>query len=291
MPCDTLTCDGESNPTTHSAHDAANQIVGDSLASGVAIMLAMTVIQRLVGLGRNILICWFLEPEDLGVWNLANSFLILVAPLVLFGVPATLVRYVEHYRQKGQLRSYLKRVFVTSALLTTVGVALILLNHRQVSWLAFGETPDSSVLLVTTISLVIVIAFNLLVELLTALRQLKSLALVQFWNSLLFAGLSIGLLAGTQLGPMAVIVACRRENLLTAGYSFWIARRTLSKFKTSFASAHLTQFWRRNGPFRVLVLAERPADESVRNGRPLHDHPRQRTRFESSRRLGRTVSQ
>ncbi|MCA9200732.1 MAG: oligosaccharide flippase family protein, partial [Planctomycetales bacterium] len=136
MSCDTLACEVESNPPVVSPDDNANQIAGDSLASGVAIMLAMTVIQRLVGLGRNILICWFLEPEDLGVWNLANSFLILVAPLVLLGVPATLVRYVEHYRQKGQLRSYLKRVFMTSALLTTVGVALILLNHQRVSWLA-----------------------------------------------------------------------------------------------------------------------------------------------------------
>ena len=78
------------------------EINADSIAHGVALMLILTVVQRTVGFVRNVAVCRFLDPSELGMWNLAESFLILAAPLIIFGIPGSFGRYVEHYRQRAR---------------------------------------------------------------------------------------------------------------------------------------------------------------------------------------------
>ena len=44
------------------------------LATSVMLMLVMTVLQRLVGFGRGIVFCRWLDPEQLGQWDVAFGF-------------------------------------------------------------------------------------------------------------------------------------------------------------------------------------------------------------------------
>jgi len=64
----------------------------------------VTVVQKLVGFVRNVLFCRWLEPPQIGYWELALSFFILASPLVVGGFPGAFGRYTEFFRQRGQIR-------------------------------------------------------------------------------------------------------------------------------------------------------------------------------------------
>ncbi len=81
----------------------------DTLATSVVLMLAMTVLQRLIGFARGIAFCRMLDPEQLGQWDVAFGFINLAAPLAVLGLPGSFGRYFEYYRQRGQVRMFLKR--------------------------------------------------------------------------------------------------------------------------------------------------------------------------------------
>src|SRR3989304_3131758 len=80
----------------------------DTLADSVLILLGLTVVQRLVGFVRAVLFCRWLDAEQLGLWDMAFSFLMLAAPLSVLAIPGVFGRYLERYRQRGQLRGFLR---------------------------------------------------------------------------------------------------------------------------------------------------------------------------------------
>ena len=81
----------------------------DTLADSVLILLALSVVQRLIGFVRAVLFCRWLDAEQLGLWDMAFSFLMLAAPLAVLAIPGAFGRYLEHYRQRGQLHTFLRR--------------------------------------------------------------------------------------------------------------------------------------------------------------------------------------
>src|SRR5580704_8365613 len=88
---------------------------GDTLAASVVLLLVMTAVQRLIGFGRGILFCRWLEPEQLGQWDVAFGFLNLAAPLAVMGLPGSFGRYVEYFRQRSQFHIFLRRTAAASA--------------------------------------------------------------------------------------------------------------------------------------------------------------------------------
>src|SRR3989337_1137354 len=87
----------------------AHLLAPDSLAASVMVLLVVSVVQRSVGFGRGILFCRWLSPDELGQWDMAYSFLLLAAPLIVLGLPGSFGRYLERYRQRRQLRTLLRR--------------------------------------------------------------------------------------------------------------------------------------------------------------------------------------
>ena len=57
-------------------------VAADTLADSVLILLAMTAVQRLVGFVRAVMFCRWLSPDQLGLWDMAFSFLLVAAPVV-----------------------------------------------------------------------------------------------------------------------------------------------------------------------------------------------------------------
>ena len=89
----------------------------DTLLGSVVILLGLTVVQRLVGFVRAVLFCRWLDAEQLGLWDMAFSFLLIAAPLAVAAIPGAFGRYIEYYRRRGQLRPFLRRAALWCALL------------------------------------------------------------------------------------------------------------------------------------------------------------------------------
>lgn len=186
--------------------EAGSQLVG-SLTAGVTLLLLLTVVQRGVGFVRNILFCRLLTDDQLGQWSLAYSFLLLMAPLAVCGIPGSLGRYVERHRQQGTLRSFLRRTTIASTILACVAIAVVAVAPRSFAWIVFRDAAQQPTMLVLAVSLAAVVAFNFLTELLMALRCTRAASSLQLLNSLAFALLGCGLIMLTAWGPMAVIAA------------------------------------------------------------------------------------
>ena len=97
----------------------------ETLVDSVLILLVLTVVQRMVGFVREILFCRWLNAEQLGQWDLGFGFLMLAAPLAVLSLPGTFPRYVERYRQQGQLRSFLRRTALVCAALGLPAAAVV----------------------------------------------------------------------------------------------------------------------------------------------------------------------
>src|SRR4029078_4578573 len=92
--------------------NSSSRLRPDTLAASVTILLVANIIQRSIGFGRGILFCRWLAPEELGTWDMGYRFLLLAAPVVVLGLPGSFGRYLERYRQRGQLRTFLRRATI-----------------------------------------------------------------------------------------------------------------------------------------------------------------------------------
>ena len=161
------------HPTTvfAAALKAKTSLPVDTLASSVVVLLVLAAVQRVVGFARGILVCRWLSPDELGQWDMAFGFLTLAAPLTVLGLPGSFGRYVEYFRQRGQLRTLIRRTAICSAILTMFSVGLIVTVPSLFSKIVFGRANETQLVVVLGITLAVVIAFNYLTELLTALRR------------------------------------------------------------------------------------------------------------------------
>ena len=85
-------------------------LISDSIAAGVAFAVVLTIGQRLVGFGRGILFCRLMTDQQLGQWSMVWSYLMLLAPLAVLGLPGCFGKFTEYYRQRGQLKSFIGRI-------------------------------------------------------------------------------------------------------------------------------------------------------------------------------------
>lgn len=199
----------------------------DTLVDSVMILLGLTVVQRLVGFVRAVLFCRWLDPEQLGLWDMAFSFLLLAAPLSVLAIPGAFGRYSEYYRQRGQLRAFLRWTVLICGGLALAAIVAILFLRRWVAELVFGTEDESTMVVLAAGCLATVIAYNFLVELFTALRNIRLVSIMQLVNSVTFAALGVGLLLGWQCSAASVVLAYGGSCLIAAAWAGCIVARTL----------------------------------------------------------------
>jgi PST family polysaccharide transporter len=206
-------------------HSQPSAVRTSTLAEGVLILLGLTVVQRLVGFVRSILFCRWLDADQLGQWDLAFNFLMLAAPLAVFGLPGSFGRYVEAYRESGRLRAFLRRTtwasFVPAITFCVVAAAVS-------PWLAeliFGGREQATLVLVMAGTLAALITFNFLTCLFTALRAGRIISYMQFSNTVLFAVVSLVLMTCWQATAVAGVAAFGVACFLSAAASIvWMVR-------------------------------------------------------------------
>lgn len=234
------------------AAPAANPPKGldhDSLAASVLLLFALTVVQRLIGFLRGILFCRWLNPEQLGQWDLAFGFLMLAAPLAVLGLPGSFGRYIDHYRQGGQLRPFLRRTGAAILLLAILAAAIVALGRTWFSEIIFGTPGDGGLVALMALGLGVVIVDNAFCSLYTALRQVRFVSLTQFVNSVVFALLGVGLLLAWSAHTISVVIAFATASCCTVAISVfrWVVIwRNLPSSEIALPSRSL---WTRLAPF------------------------------------------
>ena len=159
---------------------------GDNFGHGLLALLISTILQRGLGLARNLLFCWLLLETELGIWSLAQSFLFLAAPLAVLGLPGSYARYIERYRQQGQLAKFLQQSLLLSALGSVAFVTVLLAAPDYFSRLILGHAESSTSMQAICFCLLSMILFNTSVEIAGGLRQIRLVSKMHFINSFAF---------------------------------------------------------------------------------------------------------
>lgn len=223
------------------------------LATGVALLLVLTVLQRGVGFLRGILFCRWLDEEQLGQWDMALGFLAMAAPIVALGIPGSFGKFVEGFRARGQLRGFLRRVTKTCGLLGIAGVAgLLVLNAHLREWV-FAGSAKQSLLLAVAAALVGTIVFNFLTSLCTALSLYRTLSITQFMNSVGFAVISIVAILLMGADATTIVIAYGLACCLSSTIAFVGLRQAWTELPPDDSAASATDTWRRILPFAIWV--------------------------------------
>jgi O-antigen/teichoic acid export membrane protein len=196
----------KSSTTTSQNSPPTTTWQADSFGVGLLALFASNVLQRGLGFARNLFFCWLLLDSELGIWSLIQSFLFLAAPLAVLGLPGSYARYVEYYRQRGTLRPFLSQTALITGVSSLLFVGLLILGPRQLTEWITGTAQSTRSIALISLSLLSVILFNSLTELVTGLRQIRLVSKMHFLNSLTF----------TLVGVIALLIAPRWESIVAA---------------------------------------------------------------------------
>jgi polysaccharide transporter, PST family len=227
----------------------------DTLAQSLAILLVLSVVQRLIGFARQVLVCRWLEPTQLGEWDIALKFLMLAAPLSVLGLPGSFGRYLEHYRRRGHLKTLLRRTAAACIVLSCVSLIAIAGFRTAVSELIYGTPDHTGMVVLLAVSMLGVIAYNYLTEMLTALRMVRVASVVQLVNTVLFALLSVALVFGWRCDAAAIVVAYALSAVLLIGPALFWFRRTWRQIPEPVESLSHSGLWGKLVPFAMSVWA------------------------------------
>lgn len=196
----------------------------DTLLASVVVLLLVTVVQRSIGFGRGILFCRWLEPEALGNWEMAYGFLLLAAPLAVLGLPGSFGRYLERYRQRGQLRMFLRRAIYWTAGLGCTAAAVLLVFRPMFAHLVFGDSRHGGLMALVAAVLLTVILHHFLEAVFAGLRVFRVVSCMQFAQSMLFAVISLSLLVWVRADAWSIVAGYGAACLIASvGVIVWSA--------------------------------------------------------------------
>ncbi len=243
---------GSANRLATDSRDGSG-LVYDSLLSGVAFALILTVMQRVVGFVRGVLFCKLMTDQQLGQWSMVWSFLMLLAPLAMLGLPGCFGKYCEYYRHRGQLRSFIIRIGAISLSATGLVSVTIILFPELFSKLIFRDNSQIMLVRCLGFALFAVATLNYAVSLMESLRQIRIVTIMRFVTGIGFAVLGTGMLLLWNQDSSAVTLAyaiCCIAGLLPA---IWLLGRLQDVIGDSDKTLAHSAMWRRIAPFAVWL--------------------------------------
>ncbi len=231
------------------------ELVTDSIATGVVFALILTVGQRAIGFVRGLLFCRFMNEQQLGQWSFVWSFLMMLIPLAMLGLPGCFGKYTEHYRQRGQLRSFIKRIAVATTILTLLAAAAMIALPETFSNLVFFSPKFTGLVYAMAFCLVMVSASNFVVSLLESLRQVRMVTLVRFLIGILFATLGLGMAVCFENAAIGATIGFGLSSLLGIIPGVWLLYRIRGSIVNDGEVLRHRQMWARLAPFAAWLWA------------------------------------
>ena len=238
---------------THSSSNSIKQLVADSFSRSVVLLGCLVIVQRGIGFLRSFYVCGFLSPAEVGRWDLAFSFLAIVAPLAVFGIPGSFGRYVARYEANGQQHRFLTRTLLACIGLTCVASVTVWLFDSAVAKYFFGTATDAPLVRVLAIGLPLVVFFNFATSWFTGKRLTRLVFRIQFAQTLFFACLCVMAFQLYSVSAVAVVVAylvsCLVGICLAGSYALIDRDSSPNEFEPS----EPLEIWRKILPFAVWV--------------------------------------
>ncbi|MEQ8846296.1 lipopolysaccharide biosynthesis protein [Botrimarina sp.] len=178
----------------------------ETLLSSLAVVLAVSVLQRTIGFGRSLLFCRWLDAEQLGRWEMAYGFLILAAPLAVLGLPGSFGRYLEKHRQSGQLGVFLRRTTTWTLLLAGSTLAVMAWRRETVAALVFGDASRAALAGGVVACLGLVILHHYFEAVFAGLRMYRVVSTMHFTQSVSFAVVSLALVAFWRPAAASIVI-------------------------------------------------------------------------------------
>ena len=230
-------------------------LVSDSIATGVIFALALTVGQRVVGFGRGILFCRLMDDQQLGQWSMVWSYMMLLAPLAVLGLPGCFGKFTEHYRTRGQLQTFIRRIAWISAATTLMMSAAILLFPAQFAYILFRDPQQVTLVRFLGVAILLVSASNFLTSLMESLRQVRVVTIMRFVTGVLFAIVGTAMLNvwedGASAATVGFAISCGIGSL-PAIWILWKYREGLANDGEQLTQSHM---WKRIAPYAVWLWA------------------------------------
>ncbi len=127
------------NQTAHSPLQTA----GDRFLTGLSVMLVANLLQRVIGLLRNLGFCHFLSDAELGHWSLANSFFVIAAPIAVLGCRVRSASSWKSFAAREPLGTYLRSLTLVSTCgLVTLSIIMATMPE-QFAWLVFNDASEA----------------------------------------------------------------------------------------------------------------------------------------------------
>tara|TARA_R110002049_G_scaffold72490_1_gene187025 strand:+ start:143442 stop:144977 length:1536 start_codon:yes stop_codon:yes gene_type:complete len=235
-------------------HPKQESFAADSLAVGMLVMLVMTVIQRAVGFFRGIWICRLLDDTDVGQWAMAIGFIMLMTPVMMFGIPGSLPRYVERYRLLGHLPSFIRKMGLVTACCMSVFLVCAWAFPGWLGWFIFLEPQNVSLVYSVGVAVVSIAAFYFVNELVSSLRQVRIVSLMQFVQSLAFTAFAVAALyAG--LGLIGVVLSYAAATLIAILPGAYVLFRGWGGLPKSGETFCVPSMWRNILPYAGALWA------------------------------------
>lgn len=215
----------------------------ETLASSLLVVLLVNMLQRSVGLGRSLLFGRWLEPVELGHWEMAYGFLIFAAPMAVLGLPGSFSRYLEKYRQQGRLGQFLSRTAWWTFGLAAVTVGVLLWRSDAVAAFVFGDAAQHRLAEVVIATLAVVITHHFLEAVFAGLRMFRVVSAMHFTQSMAFAATSLWLLAYWRTSAVSIVIGYGVACLVSLiGVAVWSLVRIERTADTGATQPH-QEFW------------------------------------------------
>jgi polysaccharide transporter, PST family len=235
-----------------SAAKPATSFAADSLAGGLMLMLALTVIQRGIGFLRGIWFCRLLDDATVGLWAMGFGFIALITPVMMLGLPGALPRFVERYRTAGQLPALLRRVIGGTLLGSAILLGLMLIAPQHFGWLVFRQNSSTLLIGALAAGIVSTLVFNFVIELVASLRQVRVNSVMQFIQGVGFTFLGIGwlYLGGSLIGLLFCYSLATALGTLPG---LWVLARGWSGLPVATQRFDSRGMWRSLLPYAIAL--------------------------------------
>ncbi len=243
------------NLNSASLSDQQSVFVSDSLAFGVVFAISLTVIQRAVGFGRGILFCRLMTDQELGQWSMVYSFLMLLAPLAVLGLPGCFGRFTEHYLSRNQFGIFVRRITLISCALTAMLAFTMYSFPAMFSQLVF-RTPDcTGIINGMAFAVIMVAGSNFLSSLLESLRQVRLATLMRFVQGIGFAIFGTLLIVQWENSATGATFGFGIASFLACVPAVWFLANHRAGFQDSGKILSHVEMWKRIAPFAIWLWA------------------------------------